>query len=247
MDKKEWFEQWFDSPYHHLLYQNRDDVEAKAFVEKLLTYLRVPNGSRILDIACGDGRHAQYLQQGNNDVTGIDLSARRIAVAKELENENLHFYIQDMRQVFRSNYFDYAFNFFTSFGYFQNYRDNVIAARAFASALKPGGKLLLDYMNIHLLKDRLVPEDIVVSQDIEFHIERKMHAGKVLKDITFIDREGKRRQYQENVSGFDLQDFEKIFADTDLKLEETFGNYELQPFDVAHSPRLILLFEKTGA
>ncbi len=59
---KQWFKDWFNSPYYHLLYSNRDEREAAAFIDKLVDYLRPAPGALMLDVACGRGRHAKYRQ-----------------------------------------------------------------------------------------------------------------------------------------------------------------------------------------
>src|ERR1700761_2297077 len=123
MEHTDWFENWFGSPFYKILYQNRDELEAQAFVETLIDYLQPFPGSRMLDIACGEGRYAVQLAEKNYDVTGIDISRISIEKAKAYEDEHLHFFVQDMRFPFYINYFDYAFNFFTSFGYFTHTRD----------------------------------------------------------------------------------------------------------------------------
>ena len=58
MSQKEWFASWFDSPYYHLLYQHRDDNEAKQFIGHLTEALDLPQGAKVLDLACGKGRHS---------------------------------------------------------------------------------------------------------------------------------------------------------------------------------------------
>ncbi|HET6992715.1 MAG TPA: methyltransferase domain-containing protein, partial [Bacteroidia bacterium] len=73
-----WFESWFDSPYYHLLYGNRDEKEAENFIEVLARFLKAPKGSRALDLACGKGRHSVALYKNGFEVTGIDLSERNI-------------------------------------------------------------------------------------------------------------------------------------------------------------------------
>lgn len=134
-----WFKNWFDSPYYHQLYFNRDESEAAAFINKLIEYLKPASRSRMLDVACGKGRHSLQLANKGFDVTGIDLSAYSIQEALKHECENLHFYQHDMRLPFWINYFDYAFNFFTSFGYFQTQRENDNAIRTIAQSLKQQG------------------------------------------------------------------------------------------------------------
>ena len=122
MEQRDWFESWFGSPYYKVLYQNRDEYEAQEFVEKLVDYLQPMAGSKMLDIACGRGRHSRFLASKGFDVTGIDISFDSIAYAKQFEGDNLHFYQHDMRLPSWINYFDYAFNFFTSFGYLETAR-----------------------------------------------------------------------------------------------------------------------------
>ena len=110
MEQADWFENWFGSPYYKILYQNRDELEAQAFVEKLLDYLQPLPGSYMLDIACGEGRFAIQLAEHGYDVTGIDLSHNSIEKAKAHEDEHMRFFVHDMRFPFYINYFDYAFN-----------------------------------------------------------------------------------------------------------------------------------------
>jgi len=116
---KKWFQHWFNSPYYHILYQQRDHAEAEFFIDNLCAYLKPAANARLFDIACGRGRHSIYFNSKGFDVTGIDLSIASIKYAKQYENKQLHFYVHDMRYLFYVNYFDIALNLFTSFGYFE--------------------------------------------------------------------------------------------------------------------------------
>ena len=115
-----WYSDWFDSPYYHLLYRHRDEQEARLLIDSLLRYLKPQPCAAVLDLACGKGRHALYMNRQGLAVAGIDLSPASIAYARQLENKLLSFFVHDMRQVFRANAFDYVFNLFTSFGYFDD-------------------------------------------------------------------------------------------------------------------------------
>lgn len=111
----EWFDAWFDTPYYHILYFNRDEQEAENFITRLINYLQPAKGSRMLDVACGKGRHSLTLANMGFSVTGIDLSANSIAEANKFAHADLEFFQHDMRQPFRINYYQYAFNFFYKF------------------------------------------------------------------------------------------------------------------------------------
>ena len=239
-----WFESWFGSPYYRVLYQHRDELEAEAFVAHLMDYLQPLPGMRMLDIACGEGRFAIELADRGFDVTGIDLSHLSIEKAKTHERENLHFYVQDMRKPFYINYFDYAFNFFTSFGYFANPRDHQLAAKSFALALKDGGYLVLDYLNRDKAERELVPEEEVQRGNYTFHIRRKLESDHFVKEISFLDAEGKERKYVESVAAFGLAQFLEMFRNAGMNLVATFGNYKLEQYNPLESPRLIMIFKK---
>ena len=242
--EKEWFENWFDSKFYPILYDERDVDEASLFVKYLVDYLQIPVPSKIVDIACGEGRFADQLASYGHQVVGLDLSESRIDKAKELEYGRLDFYVHDMRFPFHINYFDYAFNFFTSFGYFDTARDNHMAAHAFASSLKHGGTLVIDYFNEKFVERGLVPEDVIEKSGFTFYIKRYIQQGKIIKDIRVTDEEGLEHHYQERVSAFVLNDFEMLFAKEGMKLKEHFGDYHLNAFDENVSPRLIMIFEK---
>src|SRR5690554_6600617 len=123
--KAEWFETWFDTPYYHILYQNRDFSEAEKFINNLLDYLKLPKDANCLDLACGKGRHSVFLNKKGLQVTGVDLSENSIQEAKPFENETLKFDTHDMREVYKKNTYDIVFNLFTSFGYFDSSEDNL--------------------------------------------------------------------------------------------------------------------------
>ena len=85
---KDWFKDWFNSPYYHLLYKNRDDNEARSFMDVLLQKLNMKEGSCILDLACGKGRHSKYLNEKGFDVTGVDLAKESICCALTVKHRH---------------------------------------------------------------------------------------------------------------------------------------------------------------
>ncbi len=243
---KKWFQNWFNSPYYHILYKKRDEEEAELFIDNLCAFLRPPAEGRMLDIACGRGRHAIYLNKKEYDVTGIDLSFGSIKFAQQFENKKLHFFVHDMRNPFYINYFNFAFNLFTSFGYFNTEKDHVDALKSFNKALRPDGILVLDYMNSQKIVNHLVTREIKEVDGIEFHIARQVIEGKIIKEIDFEHR-NKRFAFKEEVKDFKTADFERLFAASGFSIERTFGDYHLNPFEVNTSDRLIFICKKINA
>ncbi|MCX6296312.1 MAG: class I SAM-dependent methyltransferase [Bacteroidetes bacterium] len=239
----EWFECWFDSSYYHILYKNRDFTEAELFIDNLIQLLQPAKKSRVLDLGCGKGRHSIYLNKKGFDVTGIDLSPKSIDSAKTEENETLHFYVHDMRKLFRSNYYDVVLNLFTSFGYFENQRDDNATIKAVSQALKPGGIFVLDFMNSKKIIKDLVAQENKTIEGIEFKISKKLENNFIVKQINFTDK-GKDHCFQERVKALTLNDFEKYFEANNLKIVNLLGNYQLNPFDELNSDRLIIVARK---
>lgn len=241
--KMDWFEEWFDSPYYHILYKNRDFSEAELFIGNLLRYLSLPEGAKIIDMPCGKGRHSIFLNKQGYDVTGLDLSPASIEFAKQFERERLRFHTHDMRKVWGYTDADAVFNIFTSFGYFDSDEDDISCVHAFAETLRPGGRLVVDFMNIHKVLDGIQAKEVKVVDAIEFHITRKAENGFLVKDIRFYDK-GRDFSFQERVRILYKEDFIKYFNFAGLKLLNTFGDYGLNTFDKFTSDRLILIAQK---
>lgn len=241
--KKEWFESWFDSPYYHVLYKERNENEAHSLLDNLINFLKPVTDSKILDVACGKGRHSLYLHRKGFTVTGFDLSPENIEYDRQFENDRLSFFKHDMREIFRNHYFDYVFNLFSSFGYFEKEQDNAKTIHANAASLKTGGILVLDYMNSVKVKNTLIPDESKTINGITFHIHRKIEHGNVIKKINFSDQ-GIDYEFYERLYLFDRKDFEKYFINDHLQVTHVFGDYDLNAFDENKSDRLIFTAKK---
>lgn len=240
-----WFKDWFNSPYYHQLYFNRDKTEAAAFINKLIEYLKPAQGSTMLDVACGKGRHSMQLAGKGFDVTGIDLSADSIHEALKNETDNLHFYQHDMRLPFWIRYFDYAFNFFTSFGYFRTQREHDNAIHSIATAQKPGGCFVMDYLNVHYSEDHTVHNMEKEIEGINYIITKWYDEHHFYKKIIVEDEALEEPLvYTEKVAKFSLGDFTDMFAYQGLQIQEVYGDYDFSSYDIKKSPRLIMIAKK---
>lgn len=240
--KQEWFESWFDSPYYKLLYRHRDETEAAAFIKKLLEEIHLEKGAKILDMPCGNGRHALVMAEMGYDVTGTDLSERNISEALLNTLPNLHFFEYDMRNQLNSNEFDLVMNLFTSFGYFESEEENRRAMQSLAQSLKQGGVLVIDFFNDNSLRKNLKSSDFTAFENIEFFIERKIENNFVVKSIIVKDGNFKYN-FEERVQLLELKDFEQFYSPFGLVTENLYGDYQLNPFD-ENSERLIIIARK---
>lgn len=239
---RHWFEDWFDSPYYHILYKHRDEDEARHFLDNLLAFMQPPPGCPILDLACGRGRHAVYLSTKGFDVTGLDLSPANIAYARRYAHPRLHFDVHDMRHVYRSEAYTCIFNLFTSFGYFASFSENEQVLRSVKEMLQPDGIFLLDYLNTSCLRVHggTLEKEI---DGVHFAIRKQVDGDQIVKSITITDG-SKTAAFTEKVKCFTLADFNHLFAQAGLRIEHIFGSYDLATFDPSTSERLILMARK---
>lgn len=242
-EKTEWFEEWFNTPFYHVLYQDRNEEEAEHFVSNLVDYLKIKEDKTILDLACGKGRHSVFLNKKGLHVLGADLSVNSIAEAKSFENDNLRFLVHDMREVIPNHQFDYIFNLFTSFGYFDSQKDNLKMLKSVHTMLLDGGKVVIDFMNVHKVLANLVKKEVKSVDGIDFHITREFDGKHILKTISF-GHTGQSYSYTERVQGLTKEDFEKMLQKSDFKIDAIFGDFSLSEYNPEISDRLILIASK---
>ena len=236
-----WFASWFDTPYYHILYKDRNYREAQIFMDNLTHYLNLPDHAKVLDLACGKGRHSIYLNQLGFTVLGVDLSENSIEVANKNTNDTLHFQVHDMREPLEDT-FDAIFNLFTSFGYFDKEEDNLKTLIAIKENLSEFGFAVIDFMNVPFVLDNLVAEETKTVDAIDFHLKRYLLNGYIIKEIDFEDQ-GQKFHYTEKVRALRLEDFEQMMEEAGIYLLDTFGDYKLKKYHKKDSERLIMIFK----
>lgn len=242
-DKNSWFEEWFDSDYYHLLYKNRDYIEAEHFISNLLNYLKPKTDCKMLDVACGKGRHAIYINKLGYKTDAFDLSENSILEAKQYETDGLNFFINDIRKPLKSDYYDCAFNLFTSFGYFSDENDNQQSINAMADSLKKDGVLVIDFLNTTHIVNNLTSIETKTIDDITFNITKEIDRDFIVKHIKFNDK-NTEFHFTERVKLLQLTNFKNYLKKAGLTLVATFGDYSLNPFDNENSERLIIIAKK---
>lgn len=239
----EWFKTWFNTPYYHILYKDRDYEEGERFLEKLIDALDLKKGKTIIDLACGKGRHSIFLNKLGYKVLGLDLSEESIAYDKQFENEDLHFAVHDIRNPIKGGKVDAVFNLFTSFGYFITEEEDQAVFTSVADSLVEDGIFVLDFMNADYVKSNLVTEEKITKDNIDFTIKKRIENKHILKDIIFTDK-GEDYNYQENVKLHDLDSIESFAKNVGLERIHVYGDYNLNSFQLETSPRCINIFRK---
>ncbi|MBK7254306.1 MAG: class I SAM-dependent methyltransferase [Ignavibacteria bacterium] len=248
-NKSMWFEKWFSDKLYLDLYQHRDEEDARWIINLLQRSIAVKTNASVLDIACGSGRHSIELARRGFEVTGFDLSEFLINEArKNLKNSGeknmkVKFLIRDMRDFNFRNTFDIAVNIFTSFGYFDNDKENFSVIENVSRSLKKGGYFVFDFLNKHFLEKNLKPLSRNKIGNATVIQKRKLENGFVRKKI-IITRNNSTKQFEEVLKLYSLQDFNKAFTLSGLKTEKIFGDYFGNKYSRTQSGRLIIIARK---
>ncbi len=238
----EWFKSWFNSPYYHILYDHRNKEEAELFIRHLASYLNLEKQAHLLDLACGNGRHAIILNQLGYRVTGIDLSENNIKTAQLKENPTLSFVQGDMRDVYKKEEFDVVLNLFTSFGYFNLMDDNKKVIQSAFQMLKNEGLIVIDYFNTHVICKNLLKKESIQKQHVQFDISKEIVDGFIIKTIHIKDEENNYYEtFHEKVMLISPEEIQSLLTHHSFQLLNLFGDYDLNPFQLESSKRLILI------
>ena len=242
-----WFETWFNTPYYHILYKDRNFEEAENFITLLINDLKIPEHSKIIDLACGKGRHAVFLNRMGFEVLGLDLSEESISQNKIFENDTLKFKVHDMREAIypeiSTQKVDAVCNLFTSFGYFESDVEDKKIFRSVDDELVDNGFFILDFLIEQWVKNTLVPKAITTKGDIEFHISKRIEDQHVIKDINFKDQ-GEDFHFFEKVKLHTLEEIGSYAEEFGFERVKIYGDYHLGAFDRDTSPRCINVFRK---
>jgi len=226
----EWFAKWFGEDYL-TVYPHRDGKEADEVIGFLHSRFAGRRIDRVLDLACGSGRHSRALGK-RWWTTGLDLSEALLAVARR-EAKDACYVRGDMRILpFRPASFSLVVNLFTSFGYFSEEEVHRQVLREVNEAMEPGGAFVLDYLNAEQVVRTLSPSDERIVNGVVVEQSRRVTAdGRfVEKRITM---RGKGKSFIERVRLFSRDDLEQLLGESGFEVEEVFGDYSGSPWTPA--------------
>ncbi len=251
-----WYEDSFGCEYLEL-YAHRDEDEARSDIEAIVRLLDPPRDEPLLDLCCGACRHIAALREmGFRQIVGLDLSgelldagARRLggdaAEATRRPCEGVELVQSDMREIPYEGYFATVLSLFTSFGYFERDEENAKVLSEAFHALRPGGRLLIDYLNREYVVTTLVEQDERTLGDQHIENVRCLTDGcrRVEKTTTVTSTDGKVRRFHESVRMYSRREMVEMLRAAGFADVVCYGSLDGDGCS-GSSPRLILIAEK---
>lgn len=228
--------------YGDLLTEARTAVEC----ERIVQYCQLDPGQRILDLACGHGRHANALTRRGFEVVGIDMNSRFIDIAREeaqREKLNTEFVEGDILHIGYRENFDAVLLLYNTLGFF-NEADSGELFHRIATALRPGGRAFIDTRNRDNELKNLIPYQVTEKGE-DLMIDRLSFdplTGTTTNQRTYL-KDGVRYDTPFTMYSYHFQDLERMISCSGLEIEQVFGGWKQEPFD-ATARRMILILKK---
>jgi ubiquinone/menaquinone biosynthesis C-methylase UbiE len=192
---REWPVAFFDDDYLKLYARMLTDERTSAEVDFIVSMLGLEPGTRVLDLACGIGRHAVGVAGRGCAVTGLDFNAHYLEIGAEraaAAGVEVKWVRGDMRALGLERAFDAVYSYFTSFGYFSDAENESVIAGV-ARALRPGGRFLLDVFNREWILTHPTQRTWHQRDDGALHMEEAtldLRTSRVTSRQILVDPEG---------------------------------------------------------
>jgi len=242
----EWWRKYFSEDYLKLYKHDKGESSREALA--VIRMLQLQPGEKILDLACGFGRHSLVLAEKGFAVTGYDLSESFLKKARELADSlaiGLDLKQGDMRDIPYENEFDAVINMFTAFGFFDREEEDLKVLKGVYKALKPGGQFLMDIVNREYALSQTLARRWTRENDMYMLEERFFDYFRSRLELVnrLIFPSGEIREATYSIRLYTLTEMLEFFNKAGLVLTDVYGDFN-GAFYNAESPRMILVTSK---
>jgi SAM-dependent methyltransferase len=224
------------------------DSRTRQELDFLKKKLKLNRPLRILDLACGYGRHALPLAGLGHEVVGVDITPGFLKIAESAARKKrlkVEFICRDMRRIGYGNEFDCALLLYTAFGYFSD-ADNFKVLKNVARALKPGGIFCFDTFNpVELLKN--LPLTRVTEKGKDLMIDRMSFdpGSRRMCNQRIVVRDGQRKDKPFFVRVYEPREIKELLDRSGMRLEKIYGDWSGEKIS-GKSKRMIVIAQKDG-
>jgi SAM-dependent methyltransferase len=247
-----WYDGFFEAEWLDYLSPSADSQRTRREVDFVVERLELESGARVLDLACGRGRHSVELARRGFRVTGVDLSPRSLGLAREAARAaeaEVELVCCDMREIGYDAEFDAVLNLFTAFGYFEIEHDDCVVLECVARALLPGGAFLLDTLNPLWLARGFRPRHWQEFEDGTVLLEEREYdpvSGRVAGVWTFVRPDGTRSELRHAIRCYTPAELASMFRAAGLAVEGAWSGFDGSPLELeSEGHRIVLLGRKS--
>ena len=234
--------------YGHMFTEERAEKES-TFVAGAL---ELKPGAAVLDLCCGQGRHAVQLAKRGLRVTGLDLNAECLELAKQaakVGKVTIETVAADMRDIPFENEFDAIVNMYSSFGYLESEDEDLKVLQSAGKALKAGGRILLDMLNREWAIDNYIQNDWHTGADGTLYVERRdldlatsrMHVHFIVVDPP--PKGGRRESIGHTIRLYTLTEMIRLLERVGLRVTAVFGGFDGEAYAIG-TRRMIIVARK---
>jgi len=241
----EWWETFFDENFTRLGLEPIEPARTSKETDFIIDALQIDAGSSVLDLGCGVGRHSLELaRRGFGNVTGLDFSKPTLERAigqAEHEGLSVRFIEGDMRRIPFKGELDAVFSFFTSFGFFDDPKEDERTIAAVARSLRKGGRFLLEVANRDYIVRHFQPrgwtehEGEFVLEDRTLDLSTSINHG----EWVFVTKQGPVKR-EVRVRLYSLHELIALLGRNGLRFQVAWGTLDKQPLTFDHSRQKVL-------
>lgn len=251
-----WYRRLFDGFYYDVWFRRgasgeADAARTQAEVDFLVPVLALVPGAALLDLACGHGRHSIELARRGYQVTGLDLSASHLDLAREAAaaaGVTVAWVEADMRRP-PPGPFDAVINLYSAFGYLESDAADQAVLTAVAHVLRPGGQFLLETRNREQVARTFHPRVWQPLADGSLFLQEAtfdLVTGRIRTTVTLVEPDGRREHRDFIMRQYTLAELVHMLAAAGMTVRETWGGFDGSRY-TPDSPRLLVLAEREAA
>ncbi len=250
--RSKWYVDFFREGFYYRAWAPAERFQrAEREVDFIVEALGLPAGASVLDLCCGEGRHAVELARRGYRMSGLDLSVFHLGLARQAAKKadvSVRWHRADMRDIPWDGEFDAVINMFTSFGYLESDEEDFKVLMAVARALKPRGRFLLDTINREMLVRHWEAHDWREGADDTLLLEDRYFdslAGHQRNRVLSIEPDGTRREREIDLRMYTLKELADMLSRAGLMVRQTWGGFDGRDYGL-DTLRMIVLSEKQG-
>jgi SAM-dependent methyltransferase len=218
-----------------VIFDNERIGVAAKDIEQILSLIRIDAGAPVLDLCCGIGRHSLELARRGFRVTAVDRTRAYLNCARKesvKEGLQIEFVQKDMRRFRRPGSFDCVVNLYTSFGYFENPRDDQRVLTNVYRSLRKGGTFVLEMMGKEIIARIFAEREWRRHDDVILLAERRVCDNwSRINNRWIVITQDSKDEFEFSHRIYSAVELCELFDKAGFRSVKVFGDFGGSPYD----------------